>query len=200
MGKFVYDRGMVDRTTVTVETLAGVKTLELQIDDGAVVSATVDMGEPILAPERIPVLGTGDRFVSRHIMVAGKSWPVTWVSMGNPHAVIFVPDVDRLDLAAIGPAFEHHTIFPNRVNVEFIQVLGGSALRMRVWERGSGETMACGTGACAALVASVLTGRTGRFATVKLRGGDLSIRWDEGDGHVYMTGPAVTVFEGEWNG
>lgn len=198
VGKFVFDKGLTTKTTVEIETLAGVKTLELQVDDGEVVSATVDMGAPILEPALIPVNGGGDRFVSRQLIVAGRPWSVTCVSMGNPHAVVYVSDVERLDLPALGPAFERHEAFPNRINTEFIQVLDPNTLCMRVWERGSGETLACGTGACAAVAASVLNGRTGRLVTVKLLGGNLSIRWDEADGHIYMTGPAVTVFEGEW--
>lgn len=198
VGKFVYDKGLTDRTSLTVDTLAGVKRLELQTEEGRVVSATVDMGEPILRPERIPVTGSGENFLSRHMMVGGREWAVTCVSMGNPHAVVFVPDVDRLSLKDFGPAFEHHASFPKRINTEFVQVEDKSTLRMRVWERGSGETMACGTGACAALVAAVLNHKAGPIAAVKLRGGALTVRWDQEDGHVYMTGPAVTVFEGEW--
>ena len=198
MGKFLYDKGLTDQTELTIETLAGEKTLELHVEGGTVVSVSVDMGEPILTPERIPVLGAGESFLSRRIMVYGREWAVTCVSMGNPHAVVFVPDVDRLNLEEWGPAFEHHAIFPNRTNTEFVEVENQSTLRMRVWERGSGETMACGTGACAALVAAVLSYRARRIATVKLRGGSLTVRWEESDGHVYMTGPAVTVFEGEW--
>ena len=198
VGKFLYDKGLTDQTELTIETLAGEKTLELHVEGGTVVSVSVDMGEPILTPERIPVLGAGESFLSRRIMVNGREWAVTCVSMGNPHAVVFVPDVDRLNLEEWGPAFEHHAIFPNRTNTEFVEVENQSTLRMRVWERGSGETMACGTGACAALVAAVLSYRARRIATVKLRGGSLTVRWEESDGHVYMTGPAVTVFEGEW--
>ena len=198
VGKFLYDKGLTDQTELTIETLAGEKTLELHVEGGTVVSVSVDMGEPILTPERIPVLGAGESFLSRRIMVNGREWAVTCVSMGNPHAVVFVPDVDRLNLEEWGPAFEHHAIFPNRTNTEFVEVENQSTLRMRVWEPGSGETMACGTGACAALVAAVLSYRARRIATVKLRGGSLTVRWEESDGHVYMTGPAVTVFEGEW--
>lgn len=198
VGKFVYDKGLTQKTALTIETLAGIKTLELQVDGGKVVSATVDMGAPILEPERIPVASGGASFLGRHIMVGGRAWSATCVSMGNPHAVVYVDDVARLDLPVIGPAFEHHEIFPHRINTEFIQVIDRRTLRMRVWERGSGETLACGTGACAAVVSSVLNGVSDRSATVKLLGGDLAIRWEEADGHVYMTGPAVTVFEGEW--
>lgn len=197
VGKYVYDKGLTRKTSLTIDTLAGIKHLELQVDGDTVVSATVDMGAPILNPEDIPVIGSGERFVARRMTVAGREWHVTCVSMGNPHAVVFVPDVERLSLKDLGPAFENHTSFPNRINTEFVQVEGGG-LRMRVWERGSGETMACGTGACASVVAAVLGGLVSPLCTVKLRGGTLSIRGDQRDGHVYMTGPAVTVFEGEW--
>ena len=198
LGKFVYDRGLTDKTELTVETLAGVKRLSLHGKDGAVDSLSVDMGAPILDLERIPVTGSGDRFVSRRLTVQGRAWEVTCLSMGNPHAVLFVEDLSRVDVPSLGPAVERHAVFPNHVNAEFVQVLGRDRLRMRVWERGTGETLACGTGACAALCAGVLTDRTGRRADVELPGGTLSIRWEEADGHVYMTGPAVTVFQGEW--
>lgn len=198
LGKFVYDRGLTDKTELTVETLAGVKRLSLHVKDGAVDSLSVDMGAPILDLERIPVTGSGDRFVSRRLTVQGRAWEVTCLSMGNPHAVLFVEDLSRVDVPSLGLAVERHAVFPNHVNAEFVQVLGRDRLRMRVWERGTGETLACGTGACAALCAGVLTGRTGRRADVELPGGTLSIRWEEADGHVYMTGPAVTVFQGEW--
>ena len=198
MGKYVYDRGMTNKTDLTIETPGGVRTLRLQVGKGQVVSATVDMGAPVLEPGRIPVVARGSRFIGKQLHVRGRSYEVTCVSMGNPHAVVFVPDVERLNLAEIGPAFERHAIFPHRVNTEFVQVEGRSSLRMRVWERGSGETLACGTGACASVVAGSLTGRSERTATVRLRGGELDVRWDQEDGNVYMTGPAVTVFEGEW--
>ena len=199
VGKFVYDKGLTSKTSLTIETLAGPKALELRTENGAVVAVTVDMGAPILEPERIPVEASGSDFIARRMMAGGREWEVTCVSMGNPHAVVFVPEVDSLPLAQLGPAFEHHPSFPHRINTEFVQVENQSTLRMRVWERGSGETLACGTGACASLVAAVLNAYTAPVATVKLLGGNLTIRWDrEADGHVYMTGPAVTVFEGDW--
>ena len=185
VGKFVYDKSMTSKKRLSIETASGVKELDLHTEDGKVAEVTVDMGIP--EPDQ-----------SRIITVYDKDYRITPVSMGNPHAVVFVPDVDRLNLEEWGPAFEHHAIFPNRTNTEFVEVENQSTLRMRVWERGSGETMACGTGACAALVAAVLSYRARRIATVKLRGGSLTVRWEESDGHVYMTGPAVTVFEGEW--
>ena len=197
VGKYVYDRGLTKKTTVTVETLGGIKTLELHVEQGTVRSVTVDMGLPILAPEKIPVQGTGERFLNIPVTVDGREYHVTAVSMGNPHAVVFVPDTASLDLPCIGPLFENLEIFPERTNTEFVEVIDRDTLRMRVWERGSGETMACGTGACATLVASVLNGKCQREATVKLLGGDLQIRWDETNDHVYMTGPATIVFDGE---
>ena len=187
VGKFVYDHHIVEKKEFDVETKAGIKHLKVTDEGGKATLITVDMGIPEV---------TGD--VPEPIVVDGRSYEFIGISMGNPHAVVFVPDVDRLNLEEWGPAFEHHAIFPNRTNTEFVEVENQSTLRMRVWERGSGETMACGTGACAALVAAVLSYRARRIATVKLRGGSLTVRWEESDGHVYMTGPAVTVFEGEW--
>lgn len=185
VGKFVYDKGLTDQKTVTVETLGGIKTLNLDVSADKVNAVTVDMGIPV--PED-----------SRVVEIKGKSYQIHPVSMGNPHAVTFLKDVKELDLTDIGPLFEYHFSFPDRTNTEFVEVLDDTHLDMRVWERGSGETLACGTGACATLVAAVLEGKARRSATVHLLGGDLRIRWDETDGHVYMTGPAVTVFEGEW--
>ena len=199
VGKYVHDKGLTDKTTVTVETLAGVKTLALHLrEDGTVASVTVDMGAPILRPRDIPALGEGDSFVNRPLTVDGREWLVTAVSMGNPHAVVYVEDTGHLELPAIGPGFEHHPAFPERTNTEFLQIIDRHTIQMRVWERGAGETLACGTGACASLVASVLTGKTDREATLRLLGGDLFIRWDQETGHVFMTGPAEFVFDGEY--
>ena len=185
VGKFVYDKGLTHKTSdLTIETLAGVKHLELYLKEGRVDRVTVDMGVPETRP---PI----------ELEVLGRTWQVWPVSMGNPHAVIFLDGVDGLDLPAMGPSFEHHPVFPNRTNTEFVQVLDPIHLKMRVWERGSGETLACGTGACATVAAAVQAGLAGRQATVQLLGGDLDIRWSEEDGHLYMTGPAVTVFEGQ---
>lgn len=197
VGKYIHDKGLTSKTTVTVETLGGIKTLSLHLKNGTVEAVTVDMGAPILSPAEIPVAGEGSTFIDQPVTVAGQEVHVTAVSTGNPHAVVFVEDTDALPLSEIGPAYENHPIFPERTNTEFIQVLDKQNLKMRVWERGSGETLACGTGACASLVAAVLTGKTDREATLHLLGGDLKIRWDEQDGHVYMTGPAAFVFDGE---
>lgn len=198
VGKYVHDKGLTNRAEVLVETLGGIKKLQLHLrDNGTVEFITVDMGKPVLTPEQIPVLGDGESFIDRAVEVSGDTVSVTAVSMGNPHAVIFVDDVASLELHKIGPAYEHHPLFPQRTNTEFIEVINRKTLKMRVWERGAGETLACGTGACASLVAAVLTGRAERSATLKLLGGDLNIRWDEESGHVFMTGPAEFVFDGE---
>lgn len=197
VGKFVYDKGLTDKTEVSVETLAGIKFLELHVENGQVASVTVDMGKPELVPENIPAVCDQEQFVSVPLEVDGKQWHVTAVSMGNPHAIVYVDDVMAQNLPELGPHFEHHPAFPERVNTEFIHVLDDHTLEMRVWERGAGETLACGTGACASLVATVLNGKCQRSAVLKLLGGDLNITWDEATGHVFMTGPAETVFEGE---
>lgn len=197
VGKYVHDRGLTDKETITIDTLAGVKVLNLKVKDGTTESIRVDMGEPILTPAQIPVLGQGERFVEVPVDVEGLQVAITAVSMGNPHAVIFTEQVLDLDLRQIGPLFENHPLFPERTNTEFVEVLDRNTLRMRVWERGAGETLACGTGACASLVAGVLSGKCDREATLKLLGGDLNIQWDEQTGHVFMTGPATFVFDGE---
>ncbi|MBR1779919.1 MAG: diaminopimelate epimerase [Oscillospiraceae bacterium] len=197
VAKFVYDKGLTDQTTITVETRSGVKTLLLTVEDGAVSQVQVDMGKPSCCAADIPVIGMGDRVIGKPVRVADRDWVMTCVSMGNPHAVVFVEeDPNTLDLPRLGPQFENHPMFPDRVNTEFIQVLDDHTLKMRVWERGSGETLACGTGACASVVASHMNGLTGREVTVRLLGGELTIRLGD-DGHIYLTGPATTVFEGE---
>ena len=199
VGKFVYDKGLVpaDKTTVTIDTLSGIKTLELTVRDGKVQSARVDMGAAILTPAEIPVVFDKEKMIDEGLTVDGREWRVTAVSMGNPHCVTFVDDVDGLALEKIGPYFEHHPAFPERVNTEFVKVIDDHTLQMRVWERGSGETWACGTGACATAVAACLNGycKKGEDITVRLRGGDLVINYT--DETVIMTGPAATVFEGE---
>lgn len=199
VGKFVYDKGLVpaDKTTVTIDTLSGIKTLELTVRDGKVQSARVDMGAAILTPAEIPVVFDKERMIDEGLTVDGREWRVTAVSMGNPHCVTFVDDVDALALEKLGPRFEHHPAFPERVNTEFVKVIDDHTLQMRVWERGSGETWACGTGACATAVAACLNGycQKGEDITVRLRGGDLVINYT--DETVIMTGPASTVFEGE---
>ncbi len=196
VGKYVYEHGLARRDTLRVETDAGVKTLHLQTRGERVSAVTVDMGEPVLDGPRIPVAAEG-QVVNVPLEIAGETYCITCVSMGNPHCVVFVPRVDAVALAEVGPRFEHHPFFPNRVNTEFVEVLTRRELRMRVWERGSGETAACGTGACAVLVAAVLTDRAERRATVRLVGGDLELEWSAGDDHVLMTGPAEEVFSGE---
>lgn len=192
VGKYVYDHGLTASPTIRVATDAGVKTLELEAHGGKVRRVRVEMGEAILEGREIPVDADGE-IVDRSLVVDGREWRVTCVSMGNPHCVTFDEDPDGLDLERLGPPFEHHPFFPERVNTEFVRVDSRRELTMRVWERGSGETWACGTGACAVLVAAVLTGRADRKAVVHLRGGDLEIEYRE-DGHVVMTGPAVEVF------
>lgn len=197
VAKYVYDRGLVKKDILRVETRSGVKTLQLRVEDGKVASVRVNMGQPELDPEKIPVLFSKDRMVDEEVYTpSGNVWRVTCVSMGNPHAVIFVDDVEGLDLPAIGPEMEKHAMFPERANIEFAQVTGPHEVQMRVWERGSGETLACGTGACACAVASVLTGKADRDVTVHLRGGDLHVFWDPDTDDVYMEGPAAFVFDG----
>lgn len=197
VAKYVYDRGLVKKDVLRVETRSGVKTLQLRVEDGKVASVRVNMGQPELDPEKIPVLFSKDRMVDEEVYTpSGNVWRVTCVSMGNPHAVIFVDDVEGVNLPAIGPEMEKHAMFPERANIEFAQVTGPHEVKMRVWERGSGETLACGTGACACAVASVLTGKTDRDVTVHLRGGDLHIFWDPDTDDVYMEGPAAFVFDG----
>ena len=198
VAKYVYDYGLTDKTEVDIETGAGIKHIVLTIKDGKVEKARVDMGEPILKPELVPVKGDGDKLVNEPILVDGQQYRMTCVSMGNPHAVVFLDeDVKELDIEKIGPKFENHERFPKRTNTEFMNVLDRHTMNMRVWERGSGETLACGTGTCASVVAAVLNGFTERDVLVHLLGGDLEIHWDEKDNHVYMTGSATTVFDGE---
>lgn len=198
VAKFVYDKGLTDQTQIRVETLGGIKTLDLTVEDGKVVLVKVDMGAPEFLAEKIPVVAETKEVVEQPFTVAGKEYSVTCVSMGNPHCVtILEEDVRGLNLSEIGPAFENHERFPRRINTEFINVIDEQTLRMRVWERGSGETLACGTGACAAAVAAMRAGRTKDAVTVKLLGGDLQIQWDREKNTVYMTGPAEIAFEGE---
>lgn len=200
VGKYVYDRGLTDKTKVSVDTLGGTKILELTVKQGKVSEVKVNMGQPVFLPESIPVIMDdveADCVIDSPIDINGREYRMTGVSMGNPHAVIYMDDVDSLEIEKIGPVFENHKRFPERINTEFVKVLNDHTVQMRVWERGSGETMACGTGACAVAVASILNGYTKRDVTVKLLGGDLKISWDRQSNLVYMTGPAVTVFEGE---
>jgi len=197
VGKYVYDNGLTDKLNIKIETLAGIKVLDLTVENGKVSLVKVDMGEPILKPADIPVDSEADLFISQPVEIDGVTYNVTCVSMGNPHAVTYVDDVMKFPLETVGPKMENHKLFPRRINAEFVQIIDRNTLRMRVWERGAGETMACGTGACAVLVASVLNNVSDRKATIKLLGGDLHIEWNEADNHVYMTGPAVKVFDGE---
>ena len=197
VAKYVYDRGVIRKDVLTVETRSGVKTLQLRVEDGAVSSVRVNMGKPELNPAKIPAGFPKGRIVNEAVQApSGRIWRITCVSMGNPHAVIFSEEIDGLDLPAIGPEMERHEMFPERANIEFVRVVGPREIQMRVWERGSGETWACGTGACASAVASVLTGRTERGMTVHLRGGDLQIFWDPDTDDVYMEGPAAFAFDG----
>lgn len=203
VGKYVYDYGLTSQTEITVETLAGIKYLTLHVEDGKVREVTVDMGEPIFVPSEIPVdlsklsMETGSRVVDVPIEIADKEYRMTCISMGNPHAVVFVDGVKELPLEQIGPLFEQHPVFPKRVNTEFIEVLSDTEVNMRVWERGSGETLACGTGACASAVACVLNHKTKDEIVLHLLGGDLKVKWDQEKNRVYMTGPARVVFDGE---
>jgi diaminopimelate epimerase len=200
LAKLMYERGRVgDRTSLRVATGAGVLDVDLEVRDGLVDRVSVDMGRPRLERADIPMRGAPGRVVDEPLVVGDTTLRVTAVSMGNPHAVTFVDDVDAVRLQAIGPLVEHQGAFPRRVNCEFVQVVSPTEVRQRTWERGCGETLACGTGACAVAVAGVLTGRTGRKVTIHLRGGDLDVHWRDDD-HVVMAGPAVQVFEGVWRG
>ena len=199
IGKYVFDKGLTDKTSLTLETLAGIKKLKLFVGDNKLVeSVTVDMGEPILESGKIPTTLDKTEIINESITFnTTTKYRVTCVSMGNPHTVIFTKHIDGLNLPKIGSLIENAAIFPRRTNVEFIEMLSGDRMKMRVWERGSGETMACGTGACAAVVAGVLNGVSARKTTVKLLGGELEIEWNALDNHVYLAGGATTVFEGE---
>ena len=241
VAKFVYDKGLTDKTQISVISAGQIKYLDLTVENGKVSKVRVNMGSPILEPQLVPVLpdvaagmqieetgkqseetgklpgaagkqaeetpgavgeqsaSAGDKVVDAPLLVNGQEYRMTCVSMGNPHAVIFTDHVAELDLEAMGPSFENHACFPNRTNTEFVEVLDRNTVFMRVWERGTGETLACGTGCCATAVAAVLNGLTDTIVTVKLLGGELLIEWDREANLVYMTGPAVTVFEGEIN-
>ena len=196
VAKYVYDHKLTNKTTVTVETLGGIKTLKLFPEEGQVKKVTVDMGVPVLEAQNIPVICDTEKAIKEPICVNGNDLFMTCVSMGNPHAVFFTEDVSEIDLKSIGPFFENHERFPKRINTEFVRVCDRQNISMRVWERGSGETLACGTGACACVVACVLNDLTQNEVRVHLLGGDLDINWDKDD-HVYMTGEATEVFSGE---
>ena len=197
VGKYVYDNGLTTKKEITLETKAGVKYITLLDGDAKSRKLTVDMGEPILDPLQIPVDININPVIGYPLEIEGQIWPITCVSMGNPHAVTFTKDINKLNLPQLGPKFENNPLFPRRTNTEFIEVVDRSSLNMRVWERGAGETLACGTGACAAAVAAVLNNLCDRKVTIHLLGGDLEIEWRDSNNHVYMTGEAVTVFEGE---
>ncbi len=197
VGKFVYDKGLTNKTEVAIETLAGIKYLQLNVKDGKVETARVDMGEPIFEPEEIPVVSSEKPVKNLHTVSQGKEFTMTCVSMGNPHAITVVDDVKQFDVEKYGSVLEVDKAFPKRINVEFAEIVDKDKIKMRVWERGAGETLACGTGACATAVACNINGYTNREVTVELLGGNLKIEWNKEDNHVYMTGPATTVFEGE---
>ncbi|MBD2862627.1 diaminopimelate epimerase [Paenibacillus oceani] len=197
VAKYVYDNGLTDKTELAIETIgAGVQPVRLQVQDGKAVSVTVDMGIPVLNGLSVPTTVDRNPVVDYPVEIDGVTFRFTAVSMGNPHCVVYVDDAAGFDLYRWGPKLEQHPLFPKRVNVEFATVRSREYIDMRVWERGAGPTLACGTGACATLVASVLRGASGRRAVVSLKGGDLEIEWAEEDGRVYMTGPAVTVYRG----
>ncbi|MCC8169398.1 MAG: diaminopimelate epimerase [Oscillospiraceae bacterium] len=197
VGKYVHDRGLTDKTTVTLETLAGIKILNLNLNDkGEVETVCVNMGQPELNPKNIPIDSELDRFIQQPVEVDGKEYLVTGVSMGNPHAITYIDDVDNLEIEKIGPKFENHKMFPKRINTEFAQIVDRKTIKMRVWERGAGETLACGTGACATMVAANLSDLVDDEAELLLVGGTLKIKWDKKENNIYMTGPAAFVFDG----
>lgn len=196
VAKYVYDYGLTDKTQISVETLGGIKYLDLTVEDGKVSLVKVDMGKPELEADLIPIISEREQVIDEPIEVDGKEYHMTGVSMGNPHAVIYVDGVKGLDLEKIGPKFENHERFPKRINTEFVHCIDRQTVEMRVWERGSGETLACGTGACAVAVSSILNNLTDTQVTVKLLGGDLQIEWDREKDRVFMTGPATVVFDG----
>lgn len=198
VGKFVYDKGLTNKTNITVETLAGVKVLDLNVKNDKVETVKVDMGEPILEAIKVPVIADEKEVVKNlKITALDKEFKFTCVSMGNPHAITIVENVDSFDVEKYGSILEIDSHFPEKANIEFIQIIDRDTVKMRVWERGSGETFACGTGASATVVACILNGLVEDEVTVKLLGGDLNIKWNKEDNHIYMTGPATTVFEGE---
>lgn len=199
VAKYVFDHGIVNKTSISIATKSGIKYVDLTVKDGKANLIRVNMGSPILQATQIPVVADTEQVIDAPIQVDGQEYHYTAVSMGNPHAIVYVEDTDSLDLSKIGPSFENHVNFPDRINTEFVQVLDEHTVKMRVWERGSGETLACGTGACAVAVASILNGHVSPDTpvTVKLLGGDLQIFWNRSENLVYMTGPAVTVFDGQ---
>lgn len=199
VAKYVFDHGIINKTSISIATKSGIKYVDLTVKDGKASLIRVNMGSPILQATQIPVVADTEQVIDAPIQVDGQEYHYTAVSMGNPHAIVYVEDTDSLDLAKIGPSFENHVNFPDRINTEFVQILDEHTVKMRVWERGSGETLACGTGACAVAVASILNGHVSPDTpvTVKLLGGDLQIFWNRSENLVYMTGSAVTVFDGQ---
>lgn len=197
VAKYVYDKGLTDKTSISIISCGKVKHLELTVKDGKTRSVRVNMGAPVLRSSDIPVISDKEECIDEEIAVNGEKYKMTCVSMGNPHAVIFMEEIANLDLEKIGPLFENHKCFPNRTNTEFVKILDRNTVEMRVWERGTGETLACGTGACAVVTACILNGLTAQEVTVKLLGGELNIRWDRENNQIFMTGPAETVFDGE---
>lgn len=198
VAKYVYDKGLTDREQISIASFGNVKYVDLYVEDGLVRSVKVNMGAPVLDAEKVPVKSAMERSVDEPITVNGKEYRMTCVSMGNPHAVVFMENIAKLDIATIGPLFENHEVFPNRTNTEFVEVVDRTHVNMRVWERGTGETLACGTGCCATVAACVLNGLTEDEVTVRVLGGEIDIRWDRNKNLIYMTGPAETVFEGEF--
>lgn len=199
VGKYVYDNRLTDKTEVSIDTLAGIKYLKLNVKDGYVTDVTVDMGRPELEAKKVPVIAEEEKVIAKKVNIGGTEYSMTCVSMGNPHAIVFVDSVRDIDIEKTGPLFENDSMFPERTNTEFIEIVDRKTLKMRVWERGAGETLACGTGACAALVAAVLNGYADEEASLILLGGTLHIKWDRKEDKVYMQGPATTVFTGEIN-
>ncbi len=198
VAKFVYDKGMTDQEHISIVSAGQIKYLDLDVKDGKVANVKVNMGAPILRAKDVPVISTMEESVDEPIVVQDKEYRMTCVSMGNPHAIVFMDDVANLEIEKIGPHFENHAVFPNRTNTEFVEIVNRNRVNMRVWERGTGETLACGTGCCATVVACVLNGLTDTTVTVKVLGGEILIEWDREANLVYMTGPATTVFEGEF--
>lgn len=197
VGKYVHDKGLTDKTEITLETLAGIKILKLNLNDkGEVETVEVNMGSPELTPKNIPINSDLERFIQEPVTVDGREYLVTGVSMGNPHAITYIDDTDSLEIEKIGPKFENHPMFPKRINTEFAQIVDRKTIKMRVWERGAGETLACGTGACATLVAAHLSDLTDNEADLLLLGGKLHIRWDKTENNIYMKGSAEFVFDG----
>lgn len=201
VARYVYEHGLTRKTRLTLETLAGIRTLQLNFaddDPDEIESVTVDMGQPVLSPHSIPVTAIGQAMIDAEVHTSRGPVKMTAVSMGNPHGVVWVDDTDATDVTVLGPELERHPMWPDRANIEFVQIISPSRIKMRVWERGSGETMACGTGACAAAVAAAISGRCRRSLTADLPGGSLRISWNSTDGRVYMTGGATTVFHGTY--